>query len=102
MKYFNLETVTVTGDLILITTNVPTPPACPVLARRPAPRPTPAWLTILQTILLSLIAWLIAFIDRIEFDPGPLRAIFTYEMIAWLAIGSFFFLAISRRMADVL
>lgn len=56
MKFYTY--VEVTGDLILIKTNIPTPPPCPVIARsaKPAaPKRTPS------TRLVCLVLWFIAF-----------------------------------------
>lgn len=50
MIYF--ETEAITGDLILIKANNPTPPACPVLARRA---------TRLQPVLLTFALWVCSF-----------------------------------------
>lgn len=65
MKFFNTETIT--GDLILIRTNRPTPPACPVLAKsvaQPAPA-DPLWLTI--------ILWLCAALGRAGYTLNCVR-----------------------------
>jgi hypothetical protein len=99
MKYFNIETVT--GDLILIRTNRPTPPACPVLAQSTHRRPwTTRIIALLQAIMI-LFCWYVGR-PAIAKARNTSPAIRAGETLAWLRIGSVFLLFSIGTIAAIL
>lgn len=81
MKFY--AEITITGDLILIKTNIPTPPPCLVIAQsaKPAaPKGTPL------TRLVCLVLWFIAFFSPVVAHWPPKISPANHVRVAVLGI----------------
>jgi hypothetical protein len=88
-----LYTETIQGDLILIKTNIPTRPPCPVIAR--SAKPAASW-------LIRLVLWLVAcFAPLVAHWPSPAWAANKARFAVLTIVAMAMAMAIIEMLAEI-